>query len=103
MPDLVVIGSGFESRSTTPSFWGRHQTPVGSVGKVGAPTTLLGNYKVVLHDQTAGYPVQVMWSGEDGVYQFRDIAAGTYFIVAFDHTGQYGGVIETDVVSEPMP
>lgn len=102
MPDLVTIGSGFESRSTSPDLWGRYQTPAGTVGKVGSPTTLLGRYKVVLHNQITGFPVQVKWSSPNGAYQFRDIAPGTYYVTAFDHTGQYGGTIATDVVAIPM-
>ena len=29
--------------------------------------------------------------------------AGTFYVTAFDHTGQFGGVIETDITPEPMP
>jgi hypothetical protein len=28
---------------------------------------------------------------------------GRYYVTAFDHTGQYGGVIETDITPEPVP
>ena len=33
----------------------------------------------------------------------KDLGPGVYYVVSFDHTGLYNGVIETDVTAEPMP
>jgi len=57
-----------------------------------------------LHDQTTGRLVLEVWSdATTGAYSFDNIRQGTFYITAFDHTGSYGGVIETDVTPEPMP
>lgn len=60
--------------------------------------------RVRLHEQATGRPVADTWSdAATGAYAFNNITAGIYYVTAFDHTGQYSGVIETDVTPEPMP
>ena len=60
--------------------------------------------RVRLHDQPTGAIVRETWSdAATGTYAFEYIRAGTFFVVAFDHTGAFGGVIETDLTPEPMP
>jgi len=60
--------------------------------------------RVRLHDQRTGDPVREVWSHPTtGAYAFEWIRQGTYYITAFDHTGAYGGVIETDVQPEAVP
>lgn len=60
--------------------------------------------RVRLHDQITGLPVREVWSeATTGAYSFDRIRAGTYYVTAFDHTGQFSGVIETDITPEPMP
>ena len=60
--------------------------------------------RVRLHEQATGRPVADTWSdATTGAYAFNNIAANTYYVTAFDHTGQFSGVIETDVTPEPMP
>jgi hypothetical protein len=60
--------------------------------------------RVRLHDQPTGRPLREVWSdATTGAYSFDNIRQGTFYITAFDHTGSYGGVIETDVTPEPMP
>jgi len=54
--------------------------------------------RVRLHDQPTGRPLREVWSSTAGVYVFDKIRAGTYYVTAFDHTGQYGGAIETGIV-----
>lgn len=59
---------------------------------------------VRLHDQAGGAMLRGMWSdAATGAYSFDSVPAGTYFVTAFDHTGAYGGVIETNITPEPMP
>lgn len=70
----------------------------GTLSNIGSPNAPVRR-RVRLHEQSTGQLVRETWSAAaDGVYAFTGLAAGTYFAVAFDHTGQYGGVIETDVV-----
>lgn len=60
--------------------------------------------RVRLHEQATGRPVADTWSdAATGAYAFTNIAANTYYVTAFDHTGQFAGVVETDVTPEPMP
>lgn len=60
--------------------------------------------RVRLHDQPSGRVVREVWSdATTGAYTFDRIRMGTYYVTAFDHTGQFSGVIETDVTPEPMP
>ena len=60
--------------------------------------------RVRLHDQPSGRVVREVWSdATTGAYAFEYIRTGRFFVVAFDHTGEYGGVVETDLTPEPMP
>lgn len=81
---------------------GRHRV-AGTTSNTGAPPTPVQR-RVRLHDQATGRLVREVWSAPGtGSYSFEHIRAGTYYVTGFDHTGQYTGVIETDVVAEPMP
>lgn len=74
----------------------------GTTKNVGTPNTPVRR-RVRLQDQPSGRAVREVWSDAGtGAYVFEFIRAGTYYITAFDHTGQFSGVIETDVQSEPM-
>ena len=83
---------------------GPYSTPVGSTSKIGTPTNTPGSYRVHIHDQFTGRLQRVVWStpSTTGQYQFHGLRASTYYVAAFDHTGAYGGVIETDIVL-PVP
>jgi len=75
----------------------------GTTKNTGTPETPVRR-RVRLHDQPTGRPLRELWSdATTGAYSFDNIRSGTYYITAFDHTGSYGGVIETDVTPEPMP
>lgn len=90
-PRVLVIGL---------SGWHR---VVGTAKKTGLPDVPVRRL-VRLHRQFDGRLVAETWSdASTGAYAFNWIVAGVYYIAAFDHTGEYGGVIETDVVAEPMP
>lgn len=68
------------------------------------PANLPVRRRVRLHFQLTGRIVREAWSDSaTGEYAFDYISAGVYYVVAFDHTGERGGVIETDIVAEPMP
>jgi hypothetical protein len=60
--------------------------------------------RVRLHDQPTGRIVRETWSdAATGQWRFENIRAGTYYAVAFDHTGAYSGVVETDIVVPTPP
>lgn len=44
------------------------------------------------------------WSDPStGDVPMSHLPSGMYYMVAFDHTGAFGGVVETDIVAEAMP
>lgn len=60
--------------------------------------------RVLLHLQKTGVAIRETWSHPTtGAYAFDHLAPGTYYVTAFDHTGQYGAVVESDIAPEPMP
>lgn len=75
----------------------------GTTKNTGSPATPVRR-RVRLHEQLTGALVRETWSdAATGAYVFGHVRAGVYYVTAFDHTGLYGGVIETDVIAEPMP
>lgn len=77
---------------------GPYSTEVGSTKKTGSPLVPVRR-RVRLHDQPTGRLLREMWSDPvTGSYQFTSLRAGTYYVTAFDHTGEYNGEIMTDVV-----
>lgn len=76
---------------------------VGDTVNTGTPEAPVGR-RVRLHDQPSGRVVAEVWSNQvTGAYAFTHIRQGLYYITSFDHTGQYNGVVQTDVTPEPMP
>ena len=53
--------------------------------------------RVRLHDQPTGICVRDVIAGSDGRYEFKWIAAGVYYVVAFDQPGGYVATIEDRV------
>jgi hypothetical protein len=75
---------------------------VGTTKVKGAPDYAVSR-RVRLHDQLTGLVVSEQWSvAGTGVYAFTRLRAGTFYIVAFDYTNIYNGIIATNVVSELM-
>lgn len=82
-------------------YHGSHSSAVGTTKNVGPPATPVRR-RVRLHHQPTGRLVREVWSGETtGAYQFTALRAGTYYVTAFDHTGEFNGEIMTDVVIPP--
>ena len=75
----------------------------GTTKNTGTPPIPVGRL-VRLHDQKTGDIVRQVWSDvATGAYSFEGIRSGVFYVVSFDHTGTYGGVIETDVTPEAAP
>lgn len=75
----------------------------GTTKNAGTPATPVSR-RVRLHEQSSGRIVRESWSdATTGAYTFAGLRLTRYYITAFDHTGEFGGVIETDVQPEPMP
>jgi hypothetical protein len=75
----------------------------GTTENIGTPDDTPVGRRVRLHDQRSGRVVREVWSDRvTGAYTFPNLRAGTFYVTAFDHTGQYNGEIQSDVVL-PMP
>lgn len=75
----------------------------GTTKNTGTPPTPVRR-RVRLHEQSSGRIVRETWSdATTGAYSFTGLRQTLYYVTAFDQTGTYGGVIETDVTAEPMP
>lgn len=60
--------------------------------------------RVRLHEQSSGRLVRETWSdATTGAYSFTSLRLTTYYVVSFDHTGTFGGVIADNLTPEPMP
>jgi hypothetical protein len=59
--------------------------------------------RVRLYHAKTGRLVREQWSDAAGAYAFEQIAAGSYFVVAHDHTLEYNSVIRDRIDSVPMP
>ncbi len=78
---------------------GKHQV-TGTTKVKGSPDFAVSR-RVRLHDQLTGLLVREQWSqAGTGAYSFTRIRAGLFYIVAFDYTNAYNGVIATNVASE---
>lgn len=57
--------------------------------------------RVRLHEQSSGRFVRETWSDSiTGAYSFPGLRLTHYYIVGFDHSGTFSGVIATDVLPE---
>lgn len=85
---------------------GAHRLP-GPAGTdvAGTPANApVGPRRVRLHEQSTGRLMREEWSDAlTGNVPMSHLPAGTYYMVGFDHTGAFGGVVETDIVAEAMP
>lgn len=101
MPTALIV---HRPAAIIPMWHGSHQIP-GPAGTdmVGTPNTPIGPRRVRLHHQGSGALVKEEWSDPvTGNVSMAYLAPGTYYMIAFDHTGQKAGVIETDIVTVPM-
>jgi len=96
MPTAVSRGaSGLTGRDHAA---GPHSTEVGTTTLLTVDGTPVERV-VRLHEQASGRAVrQTLSARATGQWQFQSLAAGVYYVVAFDHTGVYAGVVETDIV-----
>jgi hypothetical protein len=75
---------------------------IGTTKVKGSPDYAVSR-RVRLHDQLTGLVVREQWSqAGTGAYAFTRIRRGVFYVVSFDHTGAFNGVIATGVASEAM-
>ena len=101
---MALISRSFAGRVDT-FHGGPYSTAPGTTKRTGVPTNTPTRARVVLHDQQTFTPIREVWSDpQTGAYQFKNLRAGTFYVVSFDHTGQYNGEVVTGVtVPEPTP
>jgi len=97
MPNLVVAKRSTVVLSSDKNFYGSGVLS-GSVSQYAEPANIPLRRKVFVHRQDNGRPLRVTWSSDAGQYAFNNLPLTTVFVIAFDHTGQYGGECETDIV-----
>lgn len=72
----------------------------GSVKNIGSPNTPVFR-RLRLHEQISSRFIRETWSDSvTGAYLFDNLRLTTYYVVSFDHTGTYNGVIKSDVTPE---
>lgn len=75
----------------------------GTTKNTGTPPVPVGRL-VRLHDQKTGEIVRQVWSdAATGAYSFTGLRLTAYYVVSFDHTNTFGGVIADNLTPEPMP
>lgn len=74
----------------------------GTVKEAGTPDHAVKR-RVRLHRKIDGMMLFETWSKPDGTYLFENLMIQPYYVVAFDHTGNYNGVIKDSIIPELMP
>lgn len=75
----------------------------GTVKEAGSPD-LPVKRRVRLYRKQDGVLIKETWSAADGTYQFDRIAQGIlYYVISFDHTGNFNAVIKDSITPDVMP
>lgn len=70
---------------------------VGTTANRASPANVPVSRRVVLLEQRSHVVVAQVWSDAAGNYAFANVRDGVYYAVGFDHTGQFNGVVATDL------
>ncbi len=77
---------------------------IGTVKEAGSPFDVAVQRRVRLHRKVDGMMIRETWSAADGTYAFNNIVrTQQYYVLSFDHTGDYNGVIKDSITPEAMP
>ena len=99
---MIAIGSTHVLISDT--FDGGAYRITGTTKNKATPSDIPVARRVRLHEQISGRIVRETWSdATTGAYSFTGIRLTTYYVVSFDHTNTFGGVIADNLTPEPMP
>lgn len=100
-----VLGAVIKQRQMLADVvWGGKGRIAGSVKEAGTPVDKPVVRRVRLHRKLDGTMLREQWSKPNGTYSFDFLdMAQTYYVVSFDHTGNYNGVIRDTITPELMP
>ena len=73
----------------------------GSTAVAGTPDVPVSR-RVGLFDRKSRRIAKETVSDAAGNYAFNNVASGPWFVVSFDHTGEYNAVIADNIYGEPM-
>lgn len=79
---------------------GLFQVP-GTVAVAGTPDVPVSR-AVALFNKKSRRIAEVTVSDTAGNYVFRNVSRGPWFVLSFDHTGEYNAVIADNIYGEPM-
>jgi hypothetical protein len=98
---MTLRAVGSVHRTTDVGFDSGLGTIAGTAKNIATPANAPVFRRIRLHEQVTGRFVRETWSdATTGAYSFTGLRLTSYYIVGFDHTNTYGGVIETDVTPE---
>lgn len=113
LSQMAILAPGRYNKSATHSnnmqvtlskkdmqFGGAYKVP-GTTAVAGVPDVMVSRL-AVLYDQRSRRPVCSQISSAAGVYEFRNVAKGPWFVIAFDHTGEYNAVVADNILGTPM-
>ena len=92
-PVRYIVDSSLIARYD--GWYGGPYTISGTTKKIGSPDTPF-SCLVILYDEHTKRPVRSMFSAPSGDYAFTGLAYRPFFVVAFDHTNEYGAVIASN-------
>ena len=91
----------FGSLSRRDMIYGGNRHVPGTVAVAGTPDVPVAR-EVVLFDVRTKRPIRALISAPSGEYDFQNVAPGPWFVVSYDHTGEYNAVIADNIMGEPM-
>lgn len=108
-PDTALSNFAFPSQRVgqLTAVSGSKDVEFGGNGKIVGTTkntpALPVSRRVRLHERNSGHLVREGWSDAAGNYSFTHLSRDyTYYVVGFDHTDQYQGVVADKLVPEAM-
>jgi hypothetical protein len=101
-PDRSIKGNRvvIPERHTFDNYSGVYKIP-GTVAVAGTPDVPVSR-RVNLMLAKSGRLARTMLSDASGVYEFRMVGRGPWFVTAHDHTGEYNAEIADNILGEPI-
>lgn len=103
-PAVNIVGAAMLAANYLDMEHGGAHRVVGTVKEKATPANVPVVRRVRLCRMRDGVFIRETWSAPDGSYVFDSIdGAETYYVVSFDHTGNFNAAVADRLVPEPMP